>query len=874
MIVRNLAHMLSRFCIATCLSLLAGICPGMAAADLSARAQFNIAPQELPSALLRYSEQSGVQVTSPAEQLDGKVTAGVVGTFSARQALERLLVGTALNYGVIGSNTVTIFVPGAAGRTDSSTHASSAPPVSMSSSTPPSGAEGGQQKPSFWDRFRVAQVDREKTASDARVEETSAAFQAAPAKLEEIVVTAQKRFERLQDVPVPVTAISADSLVSNNQLRLQDYYSSVPGLNLTPSVQAAQALTIRGISTGSVTNPTVGVTVDDVPYGSSTGLGGGEVVPDIDPNDLARIEVLRGPQGALYGASSLGGLLKFVTADPSTERTSGRMEVGASGVSNGADAGYNLRGSVNVPLNETIAVRASAFTRRDPGYIDNPILHINGLNEARVSGGRVSMSWRPSGLLSVKLSALFQEAKGDGSNDVGIPTASYSSTSGLGDLQQNYVRNVGSYDRKVEAYSAILDARLGGVDLTSVTGYNVNSLQDSFDLSFALGGAALKVFGVGGAPVTDDTSTRKFSQEIRLSIPLGEKYEWLIGGFYTHEDSPYVQNVLAENPATGEVAGSLGYSKFPTTYQEYAGFTDLTVHFTDRFDVQIGGRDSEIDQTYIDYDATGAISIPKASSRANATTYLVTPRFKMSPDLMIYARAASGYRAGGPNSNCVENNVPCQYAPDKTQNYEVGVKGIFLDGRLTIDSSLYYIDWKNIQLHLVNPQNGDGYYTNGGAARSKGLEFSVETRPVTGLTIAAWVTWNEATLTQDLPAASTAFGRSGDRLPLSSRFSGNLSLQQEFPLWGSVAGFAGANLNFVGSRKGDFVGDPQRSDLPAYTKTDLRVGGKYESWIVNVYVNNVADRRGVLNGGLGYYPPFASIYIQPRTFGLNLSRTF
>src|SRR5262249_11729294 len=147
------------------------------------------------------------------------------------------------------------------------------------------------------------------------------------AQIEEIVVTAQKREERLQDVPVPVTSMSADALVEQNQLRLQDYYSKVPGLNLElDGTTGVPTVSIRGVTTGGQTNPTVGVTVDDVPYGSSTFIGGGFVSPDIDPSDLTRVEVLRGPQGTLYGVSSIGGLLKYVTLDPSTDGFTGLVQ--------------------------------------------------------------------------------------------------------------------------------------------------------------------------------------------------------------------------------------------------------------------------------------------------------------------------------------------------------------------------------------------------------------------------------------------------------------------------------------------------------------------------------------------------------------------
>src|SRR6185437_908958 len=148
---------------------------------------------------------------------------------------------------------------------------------------------------------------------------------------------------------------------------LQDYYSQVPGLSLTPNeFSGAPTIAIRGITSGDFTNPTVGITVDDVPFGPSTVNGGGYFAPDLDPSDLSRIEVLRGPQGTLYGASSMGGLLKYVTADPSTYAFGGRVQAGLSHIQDGSGVGYNVSAAVNIPLSDTLAVRASAFTREEP----------------------------------------------------------------------------------------------------------------------------------------------------------------------------------------------------------------------------------------------------------------------------------------------------------------------------------------------------------------------------------------------------------------------------------------------------------------------------------------------------------------------------
>jgi outer membrane receptor protein involved in Fe transport len=240
---------------------------------------------------------------------------------------------------------------------------------------------------------------------------------------------------------------------------------------------------------------------------------------------------------------------------------------------------------------------------------------------------------------------------------------------------------------------------------------------------------------------------------------------------------------------------------------------------------------------------------------------------------MVYARLASGYRAGGPNLT-ISPGTPPQYSPDTTKNYEIGVKNELLDHTLSIDASLYYIDWNNIQLSLVNPQNGLGYNGNGSRAKSEGLELSVESKPLIGLTVGAWVAWGEAKLTQAFPSTSTAYGAVGDRLPYSSRFSGNVSLRQDFPLTNRVTGFVGGSVSYVGDREGEFTSSATRQDLPSFTRTDLQAGVKYASWTANLFVNNVADRRGLLAGGLGSYPPFAFSYIQPRIAGLSVVKTF
>jgi len=818
----------------------------------------------LANALALLARQSGAELMYRPDQVGDIQTRGAKGNLTAHDAALLLLRGTSLELRTESSGALLVLDPSKSGN-DSIKAETQAARAGNGNTTKEDGKIASQD-------FRVAQVDQG-TSSGSMANSRPVT---SPAVLDEIVVTAQKKEERLQDVPIPVTAVSAEILSESNQVLLRDYYSSIPGLNMSPGVQSSQDLSIRGITTGGFTNPTVGITVDDVPYAGSTAVGGGLVIPDLDPGDLTRIEVLRGPQGTLYGASSMGGLVKFVTLDPSTSGVNGRVQAGIDSVYNGNAPGYNVRASANLPITDTIAVRVSGFSRDDPGYIDNPVLHVDGVNEVHAYGGLLSALWKPSDEFSAKLSALYQKTHGNGLSDV-------VDQPGLAWLQQNYIRGAGGYDRSTQAYSLTLKDKLGPAQLTSVTGYNINRYADSWDFTYGFGALNQAQFNVGGAPILEYNKTAKFTQELRLQMPLGAKLEWLLGGFYTHEHNSFVQDIDAADIASGAVVGQFASFIDPSTYEEYAGFTDLTWHLTDAFDIQLGGRESEIRQTYSQtttgiYDplflnTPSPVVMPLAHASANAFTYLLTPRFKLTPNLMVYARLASGYRAGGPNA---APGTPPQYKPDKTENYEIGTKGDFFDHLLSIDASVYYIRWKDIQLSLEDPQNFQVYVANGGAAKSQGVELSVDLRPLRGMTIRAWAAWNESELTQSFPADTTAYGVAGSRLPLSARFSGHFSFNQEFPLVGEWTGFAGGAISYVGDRSGVFSTAAQipRQDLPAYGKTDLRLGVRHNVWTATVYCNNVANIHGLLGGGQGYFPPYAFQYIQPRIVGLNVIRTF
>jgi iron complex outermembrane recepter protein len=814
--------------------------------------RFNVPTEQAVDAVRDFAAQAHVQILVDGANIKDKHLHSVLGEFSTQKGLEVLLAETGLKPHYVGDHSIALVTPeqeAAGERAD--------------------GAKEGKKS----DSFRMGPVARGAPGSTSLDNQASSSSQGeVKDTIEEIIVTAQKRNERLQDVPVPVTALNASTLVDQNQVRLQDYYATVPGLNFTVGNRGEPSLSIRGISTGLYNNPTVGVTIDDVQYGSSTALGGGYAVPDVDPNDLARVEVLRGPQGTLYGASSIGGLVKYVTIAPSLTGWAGHIQAGLNKVQSGSDPGYNVSAAVNTPLADTVAVRASSFVRRDPGYIDNIQDGQADVNTAQVYGGRVAALWNPSQDWMLKLSALYQKNNRDGSPDVFIQP-------GLGDLQQDTLRNTGRYDKEIQAYSANLTGKVAGIDITSLTGYSRNKGFASVDYTSAYSSLSEGFYQVAGTPIEETVRTSKFSEEVRLSSVIAERFDWLLGGFYTRERSS-VNSVLASvDPATGIQAGTLFTNSYPTAFNEYAIFTDLTVHFTERFNIQLGGRESWNDQTY-SQDIYGplfgntSIIAPELQTKENSFTYLVTPQYKISPEMMAYARFASGYRPGGPNGSCVAFNFPCHFAPDKTNNYEVGIKADVLDHMLSFDASLYYIDWKNIQITVTQQSSGETYSANGSRAKSQGLELSTHAKPLTGLSLTAWVAWDDAVLQEPFPSTSTVNGATGDRLPYSSRFSGDFAVEQSFPVMNGVTGFVAGEARYAGDRQGVFMATSARQDLPGYAQFDLRGGLRLDTWTVNVFVNNVADRRGVLDGGLGTFPVYAFTYIQPRTMGVTAGKVF
>ena len=422
---------------------------------------------------------------------------------------------------------------------------------------------------------------------------------AAPADsdtLTTIIVTAEKREEPLKDVPMSVTALSGNVLDERQARDFSDYAAMVPGLSLASSQPGYTRLTLRGQNTGGV-GSTVAVYMDESPFGSSTALLNGSILTgDFDTWDLQRVEVLRGPQGTLYGANSEGGLLKFVTNAPVLGSFSGAAEATGESVNQGGNGG-DLRAVVNLPMGDKLALRISGFTADLPGSINDPSRGLKDIDDGHKEGGRVSLLYAPTDALSIRLTATSQQSKYDGTNTVDVNPDTLEPVHG--DLTQERVVSEPS-EFKYENYNALINWNTGPFSVLSTTSYGIlksDVVSDATSILAAPGITYGEALGGIGLYEDNNAGLEKFTQEIRLFSPSSDKLEWQVGGYYTHESGGLHQHLNGLTlPPNSQDLGPFEIVVLDSTYKEWAGFGNLTYHFNSQFDIQAGGRYSSNEQ--------------------------------------------------------------------------------------------------------------------------------------------------------------------------------------------------------------------------------------------------------------------------------------
>ncbi len=629
--------------------------------------------------------------------------------------------------------------------------------------------------------------------------------------LEEIVVTAQKRSEKAMDVPVAITAVSGKTLEAMHIDTLTDLASVVPGMSMTGfGAPGARTVILRGLNTSynnATTAATVATYIDDLPVGSSSAAGrGGQYGVDLQPYDVERIEVLKGPQGTLYGANTLGGLVKYVSIKPDPTQFEARAGTDLGYTNDAGSANWGVSAAVNLPLvTDKLAMRVSGFTKHDAGYIDNIGIGVNDANSQARQGARADFLWRATDHLTVRAAILTADDSADSISTVSMNGFSQEPLYGPQVVSTHFAQ---PYEQTTRNYSLTVDWDLGFAALTSASGWSDLNWHRGGDYSIPYGsycqpgrlsptnpGCPDYPFPDALALYQFGADIAKFVQEVRLTSAEHQRVGWMLGGFYTKENTTDFSNLVPYTPAVEQLPprNTLLASNSPANYKETAGFADLTYNFTDRFDVTGGIRYSEYSQSTYNGTQSGVIyggvssnTLGSTLPNVGVTTWSSDARYRPSANTMLYARVATGYR---PGNGCVthSNGTPCgipalgvpgSVNPDRTTNYEMGFKGQFLDQRLQLDTAVFYIKWHDIQIPTISP-TGIDYAGNGGTASSRGVEFNTSFQLAQGLLARATLAYVNAHLDEDALAVG---GRAGDRMPEAPLWTDSVSVDYTRPI--------------------------------------------------------------------------------------------
>jgi outer membrane receptor protein involved in Fe transport len=727
--------------------------------------------------------------------------------------------------------------------------------TTTSSGQPASGASGENQT-------QPVSTPEEQPAPPPEDQPVSTLEEQPASTLEEVTVTANKRAQSSRDVPSAVAVMGGSTLRKENASNFQDFAAYVPGLSSASSGVGENQVVIRGVNTGAAgSSSTVGIFVDETPIGSSSSFAHGSNSFDFNVFDLERLEVLSGPQGTLYGAGSLGGLLKYVTQAPDLSHIELLGETELDHTQSGA-LDYGERAAINLPLiKDKWALRADGILQNTSGFIDDPSRNLQDIDGSKTRGGRLSLLGQITPDLSLRITGMNQAIARDGSTVVDKSIVTHAPLYGRYDHESQFNE---PFRQNLQLYSAVLNWNLGFGTLTSASSWQrLGSLftSDESVLYDALFDGALEAGGLipPGYNVPYQLSyaevTQKFTQELRLSSAKSKYFDWQVGGYFTIEHSTDEADLIDQASPNGKLKPNVAnipifYATIPSKYRETAIFADGTAHFTSRLDLTLGIRyagnyqanQTQLTSAVINPTAPGFYTDEGGGSHDTVATFLINPSYRLTDTSIVYARVASGYRPGGPNF--LAPGASPTFHSDSLVNYEIGEKTTFFEDRASLDINAYYINWSDIQLEYN--KGGVNQLTNGAKARIRGEELTGAYKVTRSLTVGGNLNYTNAVLAGN--GAPVIGATDGEPLPLVPRFSGAATADYRFPLWSSVYGTAGISNRFVGNRAVGFDGSSvPKYELHSYNLVDLRFGAHAENLDVSLYLKNVFNQLGELS---------------------------
>ena len=746
--------------------------------------------------------------------------------------------------------------------------------------------------------------------------------------LAEIVVTAEKRSSTIQETPISLSAISGDLLAAAGITSITALAHDVPGLSTRSAGPGLTEYEARGLASNGGAAPTVGFYLDEIPLSPPALSQSGKVV--IDPNlyDVERVEILRGPQGTLYGSGSMGGTVKVITNKPKLDSFEGSVQATLSDTQGG---GTNYGGNLmlNLPIGKMFALRVVVSDLYRSGWIDLVTLNpfpislatssygsltsapvqsvIRNANDERLTSARATLLFQPSEDLSVLATAITQHM-GLGGYDL-LDSTPTSATGGpvYNAHYEAFPFREGVHD-DIHIYGLTVNANVGFADLTSATSYFDRLGWQTQDASASIFWSNHGSTPFVSVPYSEVDPSRQFSQEIRLTSHDTGALHWVGGLFYSSLRSVWQEqssNPAVASPATPD--GSYFTSFNPYTVKQTALFADGSYKITDQWRLAAGARwytyKSQQDEFSWGVDAPYPSAAVAPTLVTTASDRGFNPRvnisYEPSKDLNLYATISKGFRPGGANQildtappvNCQAGAL--KFGPDSALNYEVGEKARAFGNWLTINSDIYYIKWTGVQQVITLPC-GYQYYNNAGDGRAFGPELEINAKLSDAWTVSFSGAWTDSKLTHPNASftsylTSVAFAPDGVTRPCANASSCTA------PILNVAKDTASVTLTYSVDVMNDYRLTASVSDsytgtshdvayyfdyiLPSYSIANARLNLAHGNWSANLFVDNLTNKVALMtanNTSFQFNIPQLVRYStnQPRTFGTQINYHF
>jgi iron complex outermembrane receptor protein len=669
--------------------------------------------------------------------------------------------------------------------------------------------------------------------------------------IEQIIVTAQKRASALQDVPFSVAATSEQQIRDSGSTNIAELSRNIASLTITDLGPGQSQVAIRGISAGQVVRDLVGGVKESIGvYLDESAISQALFTPDLDLFDLERFEVLRGPQGTLFGAGSSAGTIRYITRQPQLGRFEGTAEAGVT-TGDDSEMGYNVRAAVNLPAGETTALRVVGYYNELAGFIDS--VYPGRPTREDVNGGskygaRVALLWQPSDTLSITPRVVYQKLETDGYpridhyNILGNPFTTTQPPVNPGERGQVTQIPEGINDEMTLA-DLVVNWGFGGVTLTSVTSYTDRDVVVTRDASQLTGSVSITFGGIFpqgnplpatpaevrlNSPLIDTTNLELFSQEVRLASDGGDAFQWLIGAFYQHIDREYGQNLptpgydaflaargLPPSTAFNAPPNTPYFSDVPFTFKQFAVFGEGTYRFTDQWSLTGGLRYYDFNEdrflTFAGVFADQGYTRQPGSTSSDGFSPRLILAYEPNDDVLLTAQVARGFRLGGINDPlnvglCTADDLTTfnghpDFKDEKVLNYELGAKTQLADGRVTFNTAVFFSDIDNLQV-IADAGSCSSRIVLNAQAQSIGAEVELLARPTPDWDLGLSATYVKAEITETKTNAAgvpIAGIRDGNRLPTSPEFQASASVTYNWQFTAALDAFANFTYQHVGS---------------------------------------------------------------------------